>query len=118
LIPQENALYAKLQLFIANAGFIQPDLTISQLARQLECPDHHLRKLINQRLGYNNFNAFLNHYRVAEARKRLVESALPVLSIALDLGYGSIASFNRAFKDIVGLTPTVYRTTEQTRVSS
>lgn len=117
LIPQENALYEKLQVFIANAGYLQPDLTISQLAVQLECPDHHLRKLINQRLGYTNFSAFLNHYRIEEARKRLVESHLPVLSIALDLGYGSIASFNRAFKDNVGITPTAYRTAEQARIS-
>lgn len=118
LLPQENALSAKLQTFIENAGYLQSDLTISQMALQLQCPDHHLRKLINQRLGYTNFNAFLNHYRIAEARKRLVESHLPVLSIALDVGYGSIASFNRAFKDIVGLTPTAYRTAEQVQISS
>lgn len=118
LIPQENALYAKLQTFIENAGYLQSDLTISQLAVQLECPDHQLRKMINQRLDYTNFNAFLNHYRIAEARKRLVESHLPVLSIALDLGYGSIASFNRAFKQSVGLTPTAYRTAEQGQVST
>lgn len=115
LIPQENALYEKLQAFIASGGYMQSDLTISHLATQLQCPDHHLRKLINQRLGYTNFNAFLNHYRIEEARKRLVESHLPVLSIALDLGYGSIASFNRAFKDKTGTTPTAYRTTKQTR---
>ncbi len=117
LMPQENALYAKLKTFIEHAGYLQSDLTISQMAGQLECPDHHLRKLINQRLGYTNFNAFLNHYRIEEARKRLVESHLPVLSIALDLGYGSIASFNRAFKDSVGLTPTAYRTAEQAQTS-
>jgi AraC-like DNA-binding protein len=117
LIPQENALYKKLQTFLDNAGYLQPGLTISQLAAQLGCPDHHLRKLINRRLGYTNFNAFLNHYRVAEARKRLVESSLPVLTIALDLGYGSIAPFNRAFKEIVGFTPSAYRTTEQSRLS-
>lgn len=109
LIPQENALYAKLQSFIDSAGYLESNLTISQLASQLDCPDHHLRKLINQRLGYTNFNAFLNHYRIAEARKRLVESSLPVLTVALELGYGSIAPFNRAFKEIVGLTPTAYR---------
>lgn len=113
LIPQEYALAKKLHTFIKDEGYLQPDLTISKLAEQLECPDHHLRKLINQSLGYTNFNAFLNHYRIEAARKRLVETSLPVLTIALDVGYGSIASFNRAFKDIVGITPTVYRTTAQ-----
>ncbi|MDR7088923.1 helix-turn-helix domain-containing protein [Cellvibrio fibrivorans] len=113
LIPQENALAKKLHSFIEDEGYLQPDLTISKLAEQLECPDHHLRKLINQSLGYTNFNAFLNHYRIEAASKRLVETSLPVLTIALDIGFGSIASFNRAFKDIVGTTPTVYRTTAQ-----
>lgn len=113
LIPQENALAKKLHSFIADAGYLQPDLTISKLAEQLECPDHHLRKLINQSLGYSNFNAFLNHYRIETACKRLVDTSLPVLTIALDVGYGSIASFNRAFKEIVGTTPTAYRTAAQ-----
>lgn len=115
LIPQENALSIKLQSFIDDGGYLQPDLSISKLAEQLECPDHHLRKLINQSLGYTNFNAFLNHYRIDAARERLVESPLPVLSIAMDVGYGSIASFNRAFKEIVGTTPTAYRMQEQNK---
>ncbi len=113
LIAQENALALQLQTFVANAGYLQPDITISKLAEQLACPEHHLRKLINQSMGYTNFNAFLNHYRIEVARKRLVESSLPVLSIALDTGYGSIASFNRAFKELVGTTPTAYRSTQQ-----
>lgn len=109
----ESALYMRLQNFIAEQGYLQSDLSITQLAQQLHCPEHHLRKLINQHLGYTNFAAFLHHYRVAEARKRLTESDLPVLSIALDLGYGSIAPFNRAFKDITGETPTAYRSSKQ-----
>ncbi|WP_331345112.1 helix-turn-helix transcriptional regulator [Cellvibrio sp. UBA7661] len=118
LIPQENALAKKLHCFIEAAGYVQPDLTISKLAEQLECADHHLRKLINQSLGYTNFNAFLNHYRIEAARQRLVETSLPVLTIALDLGYGSIASFNRAFKEITDTTPTSYRTAAQQQNSS
>lgn len=118
LLPQENALAKKLHCFIDDAGYLQPDLTISKLAEQLECPEHHLRKLINKSLGYTNFNAFLNHYRIEAACQRLVETSLPVLTIALDLGYGSIASFNRAFKEIVGTTPTAYRAAMQQQNSS
>lgn len=109
----ESELHTRLQKFIAEQGYLQSDLSITQLAQQLHCPEHHLRKLINQSLGYTNFAAFLNHYRIAEARKRLTGSHLPVLSIALDLGYGSIAPFNRAFKDITGETPTAYRASQQ-----
>lgn len=109
----ESQLQSRLQKFIDEQGYLQSDLTITLLAQQLHCPEHHLRKLINQSLGYTNFAAFLNHYRIEEARKRLVSSHLPVLSIALDLGYGSIAPFNRAFKHITGETPTCYRTSKQ-----
>ena len=35
--------------------------------------------------------------------------ALPVLTIAMDLGYGSLAPFNRAFRDTTGQTPTDWR---------
>lgn len=116
LTAQENELAKKLRRFIEDGGYLQSDLTISKLAEQLKCADHHLRKQINQSLGYTNFNAFLNHYRVEAARKRLVETSLPVLTIALDVGYGSIASFNRAFKEIAGVTPTAYRTQEQNKL--
>lgn len=109
----ESELHSRLQEFIDEQGYLQSNLTVPQLAQQLSCPEHHLRKLINQRLGYTNFAAFLNHYRIEEARKQLVTSHLPVLSIALDLGYGSITPFNRAFKDITGETPTRYRTSQQ-----
>lgn len=114
VVPQElsspeSRLYSRLQLFIEEGGYLQSNLTITQLALQLNCPEHHLRKLINQRLGYTNFAAFLNHYRINEACKRLRHSQLPVLTIALEVGYGSIAPFNRAFKDLTGETPTNYR---------
>ena len=34
---------------------------------------------------------------------------LPVLSIVLDMGYRSLSPFNKAFKDIMGMTPSEYR---------
>ncbi|WP_039911941.1 AraC family transcriptional regulator [Cellvibrio mixtus] len=105
----DSELYERLKIFIENRGYLQSNLVISHLAAQLNCPEHHLRKLINHRLGYTNFAAFLNHYRIEEACARLKNSPLPVLTIALDVGYGSIAPFNRAFKEITGETPTSYR---------
>ena len=68
-----------------------------------------LRALINQQLGYRNFNDFLHHHRLQEAAARLASEDLPILSIALDCGYGSIGPFNRAFRQRFGMTPTEYR---------
>jgi len=87
-------------------------LTIGALAVRVQLPEYRLRRLINQYLGYRNFTDFLNRWRLAEATRRLsdpAEARLPILSIALDLGYGSIGPFNRAFKTATGVTPSEYR---------
>ncbi len=75
-------------------------------------PEYRLRRVINQQLGYRNFNAFINRWRLDEARAALADPArraLPVLSIALEAGFQSIGPFNRAFKTSTGLTPTEFR---------
>ena len=90
----------------------QEGLTIAALAARLGTREHILRRVINQGLGYRNFNDFLHAYRIREACERLrrpEDARLPVLSIALGVGYGSIGPFNRAFKARMGMTPTLFR---------
>ena len=84
-------------------------LTLAALAEALDLGEAALRSLINQELGYRNFNDFLHHYRLQEAAARLTSQDLPILSIALECGYGSIGPFNRAFRQRFGMTPTEYR---------
>ncbi|WP_380916310.1 AraC family transcriptional regulator [Sphingomonas canadensis] len=112
LSPAEQVLNGKLEAAIAACVYREPGLGIGALAERLEVPEHRLRALINQRLGYRNFSAFLNAHRIADARAWLSDPAkvaLPVLTIAMDLGYGSLAPFNRAFRDATGQTPTDFR---------
>ncbi len=88
------------------------DLSVASLAARLAVPEYRLRRLINQRLGHRNFNAYVNGLRLEEACAALANPALrerPVLSIALDTGFQSIGPFNRAFKAATGLTPTDFR---------
>jgi AraC-like DNA-binding protein len=90
----------------------QDGLTIGGLAQRLGLPEYRLRRLINQALGYRNFNAFLNHYRIAEVKAALSDPAqaeVPVLTLALDSGFSSLGPFNRAFKAETGLTPSEFR---------
>jgi AraC-like DNA-binding protein len=90
----------------------QDGLTIAQLAERLGMPEYRLRRLINQALGYRNFNSFLNVYRIADTKAALADPAqaeVPVLTIALDAGFSSLGPFNRAFKAETGLTPTEFR---------
>jgi AraC-like DNA-binding protein len=85
-------------------------LTVARLAHALGSQEYRVRRAINQGLGYRNFNEFLHHYRLGEASARLrSQPHLPVLTIALDVGFGSIGPFNRAFRERHGCTPTEYR---------
>jgi AraC-like DNA-binding protein len=87
-------------------------LTIGMLAAKLDLPEYRLRQAINEGLGYRNFNAFLNRYRIDEAKAALSEASqldVPVLTIAMDAGFQSIGPFNRAFRADTGMTPTEFR---------
>lgn len=111
--PAEQALAeALLRHMTVERAYRSEDLSIAGLAARLGAPEYRLRRLINQRLGHRNFNAFVNGFRLEEARTALADPArrsLPVLSIALEAGFQSIGPFNRAFKAATGLTPTEYR---------
>ncbi|MFA0811304.1 helix-turn-helix transcriptional regulator [Microbulbifer epialgicus] len=103
---------SKLQEHMESGGYRHTGLTIRELADQLNTREHLLRTLINRHLGYRNFNEYLNHYRITEASARLAnpeQAHLPVLTIALDVGYRSLSPFNAAFKRRHNQTPTEYR---------
>jgi len=88
------------------------NVTVGTLATKLGIPEYRLRRLINQRLGYRNFNVFLNEHRIAEAKAALADPSqaeVPVITIAMDAGFQSLGPFNRAFKATTGVTPTEYR---------
>jgi AraC-like DNA-binding protein len=100
------------RLMIEERVYREEGLTIRRLAEKLDIREYQLRRLINSHLGFRNFNSFLNTYRIEEVSRQLVAPEtrhLPVLSIALDMGYGSLSPFNKAFKEIIGMTPTEYR---------
>jgi AraC-like DNA-binding protein len=87
-------------------------LTITSLAVRVNLPEAHLRRLINDQLGYRNFPSFVNSHRIAAARKRLsdpAEARTSISAIAYDIGFASLGPFNRAFRDETGLSPSEWR---------
>ena len=99
------------QMVIQDA-LLEQGLSISRLAGAAKMPEHRLRRIINEHLGFRNFADYLNHHRIIAAKCRLAEvddRHLPILTMAMDLGYGSLGPFNRAFKERAGMTPTEYR---------
>lgn len=91
-------------------------LTIGALAAKLGAPEHHVRRLINEGLGFRNFAAFINARRITAAQQALGDPAqarVTVAAIAYEVGFASLAPFNRAFRDATGQTPTEWRRAAQ-----
>lgn len=87
-------------------------LSIAALAAQLGEQEYRLRRVINGQLGHRNFAAFLNGYRLAEVKAALgdpTQKDVPIITIALDAGFGSLGPFNRAFREAEGMTPSAFR---------
>ncbi|RYV02653.1 hypothetical protein SOPP22_09010 [Shewanella sp. OPT22] len=90
----------------------QEGLTIAKLAKHVSIHEYKLRNIINGELNYRNFNDFLNYYRIKEVTEQLEQvenNQIPVLTMALESGFRSLSSFNKAFKETHGKTPTEYR---------
>jgi len=92
-------------------GFYRREnLTLKDLALEMALPEYRIRSVINKELDYRNFNEFINEYRIAEAAQRLAaEPNTPISNIALDVGYRTLSSFNRAFRKEKNTTPTAFR---------
>ncbi len=108
----QKLIDALMRLMADERIYRHDNVSIGTLATKLSIPEYRLRRLINQRLGYRNFNVFLNEHRIAEAKAALADPSqaeVPVITIAMDAGFQSLGPFNRAFKATTGVTPTEYR---------
>ncbi|WP_186511148.1 helix-turn-helix domain-containing protein [Caenimonas sedimenti] len=95
-------------------------LSVKLLATALNVPEYVLRRLILVRLGHRHFASFVNDYRLREVTARMMDPALdrrPILTLALEAGFGSIGPFNRAFRERYGMTPTEFRDRRGTGVA-
>ena len=112
-MSEEGRLAERLRVLIeVERVHLEPDLTFADFARRLGAPEKTARAFINHRLGHDHFRAFLNAHRVAEARRRLADPAHAgdkLIAIALDSGFASLASFNRAFQAVEGRPPSAFR---------
>ncbi|SHL88482.1 helix-turn-helix domain-containing protein [Flavobacterium saccharophilum] len=91
--------------------FLDPSLTIQELANQIDIPVRDLSVLINHKMDQHFFD-FVNEYRIQKAMNILKDeskSQLTVLEILYEVGFNSKSSFNTSFKKYTNLTPTAYR---------
>lgn len=91
--------------------YLDANLTLAQLAANLQIPSHILSRVINERFELNFFD-FINQYRVEEVKAKISEPKydnLSLLGIAFDSGFNTKSAFNRVFKKMVGMTPSEYK---------
>jgi AraC-like DNA-binding protein len=114
-LPPEKQLAAELEplkekllaYMTSEKPYLEPELSLADLARRLHTNPVLLSQVINAGAG-KNFNDFVNEYRVEEFKRQVREPAnahLSFLGLALDCGFNSKATFNRAFKKFTGASP-------------
>ncbi|RZV37957.1 MAG: AraC family transcriptional regulator [Chromatiales bacterium] len=93
---------------LENGWHLQPGLSLQELARRFGMNQAYVSRALNQ--GFRlSFSSFINGLRVEHAKVLLDEGRMSLLDVAMASGFGSKASFNRAFKLFSGLTPSAYR---------
>jgi AraC-like DNA-binding protein len=87
----------------------EPDLTLADVARRVGTNTAYLSRAINDGLGMN-FNELINRMRAEEVARLIKTQANPnLMQLALEAGFSSKATFNRAFRAVHGVSPSDYR---------
>lgn len=111
-VDEKKTILAKLQQHMAaNKPYLEPDLTLDQLAAQLSVKPKLLSQVINE-MAEQNFFEFINQYRIEEAKRLLTnpkDKKITVLEVLYEVGFNSKSSFNTLFKKETGLTPSEFK---------
>lgn len=109
---QKEKMLDKLLTFVeTEKPYLTPELTLAQLAKQIDMPTHLLSQIINEKLDCN-FLDFINGYRIKAAQAKLKDKAFSnytIVSIAHEVGFNSKSPFYTAFKKHTDTTPSKYR---------
>lgn len=111
-ITEEDKIFQKqLEYFMESEKlFTNPNLTLFDVALKLNTHPKKVSNIINK--GFKmNFNDFVNTYRTQEVIKKVTSNenaSKTLLGIALDSGFNSKSTFNRAFKKQTKQTPKEY----------
>lgn len=96
-------------LMIEKQLYLEEKLSIKDVADMLDINHQQLSEILNRELG-KSFSSYVNDFKISEARNFLVnEPDLPVIRIAMSVGFNSVRTFNRVFAKSTGVTPVEYR---------
>jgi AraC-like DNA-binding protein len=97
-----------LQIMEKEKPYLKPKLSLTNLAYLVDTSPNHLSQIINQ-FEQQNFNDFVNQYRVEEFIHLATENdQYSYLALALEAGFNSKSTFNKLFKKQKGMTPSQF----------
>ena len=104
-----NLMEQKLSIIVEKELFLDPNLTLEMVAKELQVTKHLLSQYINETLG-KSFSSLIKEYRVEKAKQLLqTESNFTIEGLGYDSGFSSKSTFFTAFKKITGSTPSEYQ---------
>jgi AraC-like DNA-binding protein len=106
IIDEPKNEWEQVQVFISR--HYTEDLSMEFISKKLGIAKHKITSLIKENTSLI-FKQYLNQIRVAEAKRLLAETDLPIGEIASHVGFGHISNFNRVFKELVGFPPSDIR---------
>ncbi|AWX46305.1 hypothetical protein HME9304_03338 [Flagellimonas maritima] len=112
LKPDEiQKLQKRLHYFISEEKvFLQPDFTLKSLAEKMNTSRNNLSWLLNQTYQIS-FYDYINRFRIKEFLLKVNNGehlSHTLLALAMDVGFNSKSTFNKAFKNEMGTTPSEY----------
>jgi AraC-like DNA-binding protein len=91
--------------------YLNNEITLTTMANKLDMKPIHLSQVLNEEFK-ENFYAFINRYRITESQRLLKDERYQnysIQAIAFEAGFNSMSTFNKAFKEIVGKSPSIYQ---------
>jgi AraC-like DNA-binding protein len=121
VLPAQTAEETMVQLtqaMVTDQLYLDPELTLEKVARHIGIAAKTISAVLNQH-RQKTFNAFVNGYRVAEVKQRLLDPASQsstLVGIAFDCGFNSQATFQRAFRSETDQSPKEYLASQLQKV--
>jgi len=91
--------------------YLDSELTLPQLAEAADLTSHQASQVLNGQMNQNFFN-FVNNYRIDLAKRMLLDPEhreMPIVDLAIEVGFKSKSSFYDAFKRTTEMTPTQFK---------
>lgn len=111
-VEPENELLTKFRKVLADKElFKNPDLSLRIASQELGTNEKYLSQAINAG-GEDNFNTFVNRFRINEARRIILEGGhneIGMEELGLMVGFTNRHTFSRAFTQMAGISPSVFK---------